>query len=290
MMDESQEDSLRNSEKGQRPLILGSLLLGVALSCFIYVNPTLMISEMGVSEAKVNHLLALICVLAALASPALAFMNRALMMAISIPIFVAFLTLNHFNMAPLAMTYAAFGPFLAFIQWGPLLLCKKATLAWHQAASGWPHLIVALVLQSKAKAEPLCLAVNVLSLALAGLCQIVYMCCNTEEKAEVKNLESKRPKVVAPLRLYLKDNRVHMLLPLAFFIGLFEAFMARHFILVSSESHLFFHYPFFDNLAKILSKEDIITGFNFEFWRQSTIHKQFRRENLNLNFLLLFPH
>ena len=35
------------------------------------------------------------------------------------------------------------------------------------------------------------------------------------------------------LRLYAKDNRLHLILPMAFFVGLHEAFMARDFLAVS---------------------------------------------------------
>ena len=48
--------------------------------------------------------------------------------------------------------------------------------------------------------------------------------------AAVMMFKSKRPYF---LTFYVKDNRLHLLLPMAFFLGLFEAFMSKNFLMVS---------------------------------------------------------
>ena len=76
------------------------------------------------------------------------------------------------------------------------------------------------------------------------LCQVVHI-YNTpaqSHKAEKQSkaascvltmTNEKRRPMVHLLWFYLRDNHLHLLLPLAFFIGLFEAFMAKDFIMVS---------------------------------------------------------
>lgn len=85
---------LETSHKGQRPLLVGSFLLGTALSCFIYVNPSVMITELGMSENKANHLLALIFLVAAFTSPVLGFGNIPALMGISLLALVAIMILH----------------------------------------------------------------------------------------------------------------------------------------------------------------------------------------------------
>ena len=48
--------------------------------------------------------------------------------------------------------------------------------------------------------------------------------------AAVMMFKSKRPYF---LTFYVKDNRLHLLLPMVFFLGLFEAFMSKNFLMVS---------------------------------------------------------
>ena len=83
------------------------------------------------------------------------------------------------------------------------------------------------------------------------LCQVVHI-YNTpaqSHKAEKQSkaascvltmTNEKRRPMVHLLWFYLRDNHLHLLLPLAFFIGLFEAFMAKEFIMVSQNTALFF--------------------------------------------------
>jgi nitrate reductase gamma subunit len=87
MMDDCQDEAIWSSQgekdqhKRQRPLLVGSFLLGLGLCCLFFVYPAMMIADMEaeekaadrMSETKANHLLALICIMAAFASPLLAF-------------------------------------------------------------------------------------------------------------------------------------------------------------------------------------------------------------------------
>jgi nitrate reductase gamma subunit len=86
MMDDCQDEAIWSSQgekdqhKRQRPLLVGSFLLGLGLCCLFFVYPAMMIADMEaeekaadrMSETKANHLLALICIMAAFASPLLA--------------------------------------------------------------------------------------------------------------------------------------------------------------------------------------------------------------------------
>merc|ERR1712223_670192 len=179
--------------------------------------------------------------------------------------FVAFVTCHIYKFVGLGWTYFAAGPFLAFIQWGHFSLLAGKAKAWLQASKALPHLVIAIVLlsffQSKdatARFKPTILAFNIIVLALAGLCQVVHI-YNTsmvkailtlpQPQARDDGLFQKQSKVLTMineksrplahlLRFYLKDNHLHLLLPLAFFIGLFEAFMAKEFIMVSTRTLL----------------------------------------------------
>ena len=85
-MDDCQDEAIwssqgeRDQHKRQRPLLVGSFLLGLGLCCLFFVYPAMMIADMEaeekaanrMSETKANHLLALICIMAAFASPLLA--------------------------------------------------------------------------------------------------------------------------------------------------------------------------------------------------------------------------
>ena len=83
------------------------------------------------------------------------------------------------------------------------------------------------------------------------LCQVVHI-YNTpaqSHKAEKQSkaascvltmTNEKRRPMVHLLWFYLRDNHLHLLLPLAFFIGLFEAFMAKEFIMVSQNTTFFY--------------------------------------------------
>ena len=85
-MDDCQDEAIWSSQgekdqhKRQRPLLVGSFLLGLGLCCLFFVYPAMMIADMEaeekaadrMSETKANHLLALICIMAAFASPLLA--------------------------------------------------------------------------------------------------------------------------------------------------------------------------------------------------------------------------
>merc|ERR1719412_3263409 len=88
----------KRNKAGQRPLLVGSGLLGLAIACFLYVYPSMLVQEMGVSETKVNHLMALICITAALASPCVAFSSLSLLVGISVMAFSAFVTLQIFGL------------------------------------------------------------------------------------------------------------------------------------------------------------------------------------------------
>ena len=59
----------------------------------------MLIQEMEVSETKVNHGMALICISAALASPCVAFSNLSILLGISVMAFSAFVTLQIFGPA-----------------------------------------------------------------------------------------------------------------------------------------------------------------------------------------------
>ena len=233
VIDEGQE--LKGHDKGQRPLLVGSFLIGIGLSCLFLVNPIMMIDNSEVSETRANHLMALLCILATLASPALAFANMFKMLGISLLVFIAFVVCHIFGWTLLA--YLALGPFLAFIQWGQFgLLAFKAkrVTTWLLAAKALPHLIVALVLFAFCKTAngfTSILTLNLIFLALAGLCQAVHY-GTTLEKGQSTKMTNERWRKKSLLAFYLKDNQLHMLLPMAFFVGLFEAFMAKEFITV----------------------------------------------------------
>ena len=223
--------------------------------------------EDQLSETKANHLLALLCIVAAFASPMLVFSSDSnLMGLVSVMAFVPFVTCHIYKFVGLGWTYLAAGPFLAFIQWGHFSLLAGKAKAWLQASKALPHLVIAIVLlsffQSKdatARFKPTILAFNIIVLALAGLCQVVHI-YNTsmvkailtlpQPQARDDGLFQKQSKVLTMineksrplahlLRFYLKDNHLHLLLPLAFFIGLFEAFMAKEFIMVSQNTTFF---------------------------------------------------
>ena len=97
LQEEGHVQAYNRLPNGQRPLLVGSGLLGLAVACFLYVYPTMLIEEMGVSETKVNHVMALICITAALASPCVAFSNLSLLLGISVMVFSAFITLQIFD-------------------------------------------------------------------------------------------------------------------------------------------------------------------------------------------------
>ena len=225
---------LKGHDKGQRPLLVGSFLIGIGLSCLFLVNPIMMIEGSKVSETRANHLMALLCLLATLASPALAFANMFKMLSISLLVFIAFIVCHIFGWTLLA--YLALGPFLAFVQWGQfgLLAFKASKAGWLLAAKALPHLIVALVLFAFCKTAngfTSILTLNLIFLALAGLCQAVHDCTTLERDQSTKMI-NERWRKKSLLAFYLKDNQLHMLLPMAFFLGLFEAFMAKEFITV----------------------------------------------------------
>jgi len=277
MMDDCQDEAIWSSQgekdqhKRQRPLLVGSFLLGLGLCCLFFVYPAMMIADMEaeekaadrMSETKANHLLALICIMAAFASPLLAlrFSDSNLMGLVSVTVFVAFVTCHIYKFVGLGWIYLAAGPFLAFIQWSHFSLLPGRAKAWLQASKALPHLVISLVLlsffQSKdaqgSRLKTTILAFNIIVLALAGLCQLVHL-YNTPPEAQSQSAQKqskvltmtneKRSCCSAPrplqhlLWFYLKDNHLHLLLPMAFFIGLFEAFMAKEFIMVSTRTLL----------------------------------------------------
>ena len=170
---------------------------------------------------------------------------------------MAFVACHIYKFVGLGWNYLAAGPFLAFIQWSHFSLLAGRAKAWLQASKALPHLVIAIVLlsffQSKdatARFKPTILAFNIIVLALAGLCQVVHI-YNTpaqSHKAEKQSkaascvltmTNEKRRPMVHLLWFYLRDNHLHLLLPLAFFIGLFEAFMAKEFIMVSQNTTSF---------------------------------------------------
>ena len=225
----------KGHDKGQRPLLVGSFLMGIGLSCIFLVNPAMMISNAEVVEARSHHLMALLCIMATLASPALAFANIFKMLSLSLLVLIAFVICHIFRWT--LLSYLALGPFLAFLQWGQFSLLAFRSLAWLQAAKALPHLLVALVLFAFCKTAngfTSILTLNLIFLALAGLCQCVHFgiakAPEPEEKQSKKMTNERRKSLWS---FYLKDNQLHMLLPMAFFVGLFEAFMAKEFITVS---------------------------------------------------------
>ena len=143
------------------------------------------------SETKEKHLLALICIMAAFASPLLAFGGASndsnyynMLGLLSVMAFVTFITCHIYKFVGLGWTYLAAGPFLAFIQWGHFSLLRGRAKAWLQASKALPHLIISLVLLSffQSRDEALAsrfkttiFAFNIIVLALAGLCQVRYV-------------------------------------------------------------------------------------------------------------------
>ena len=233
-MDEEQDP--KGHDKGQRPLLVGSFLMGIGLSCIFLVNPAMMITNADVTETRSHHLMALLCIMATLASPALAFANIFKMLSFSLLVLIAFVICHILGWT--LLSYLALGPFLASLQWGQFSLLAFRSLAWLQAAKALPHLLVALVLFAFCKTAngfTSILTLNLIFLVLAGLCQCVHFGIATTapkpEEKQSKKMTNERKKSL--LAFYLKDNQLHMLLPMAFFVGLFEAFMAKEFITVS---------------------------------------------------------
>ena len=78
----------------------------------------------------------------------------------------------------LVVPYLAAGPFLAFMHWGQFCLLAKTKL-WLMAFKGWSYVVVGVVLkltliQTNKKNFTTMMSICLLSLALGGLCQIVY--------------------------------------------------------------------------------------------------------------------
>lgn len=241
MMEECQDtssDVTFNAEKGQRPLYVGSFLMGLGLCCLFFVYPSMMLSDMEVSETKAHHLMALICVMAAFTSPFLAFGSLNCAVAVSLLAFVAFVACHIFKFVGLGWTYFAAGPFLAFVQWGHFSLLAGKAKVWLEASKAAPHMIIALVVlaffQSKDGFKNALLAFNIIVLALAGLCHMVHM-ASSISKDQSKHSSGKEVKRTRLFWFYLRDNQLHLLLPMVFFTGLFEAFMSKEFIMVSTK-------------------------------------------------------
>ncbi len=127
-------------------------------------------------------------------------------------------------------------------------------MKWLQASKGLPHLVIALALlaffQSKDGFKTV-LSFNIIALALAALCQLVHVfsssnkghdglqCSHVLVEEQSKGLTmtndgAKKKSLAHLLSFYLKDNQLHLLLPMALFAGLLEAFMAKQFIAVIS--------------------------------------------------------
>ncbi len=138
MMDKCQDENDATFLHGgghhqQRPLLVGSFLLGIGLSCLFFVYPSMMISDMAVSESKTNHLMALICVMAALASPLLALGVSGTALMGVILAFVVFVACHIFQFVGLGWNYFAAGPLLAFIQWGHFSLLAGSKVEVNRA-------------------------------------------------------------------------------------------------------------------------------------------------------------
>lgn len=232
VMDDCQD--VTRGEKGrQRPLYVGSFLLGLGLSCLFFVYPSMMISHMEVSETKANHLMALICVMAAFSSPMLAF-GKSASLYLSLVLFMAFVTCHICQFVGLGWNYFAAGPFLAFIQWGHLSLLPGKAKTWLVASRGLPHLVTAILLLAFFQSKEALLSFNLIILALAGLCQLVFNMNSQKATSIQPKSQSKHVKKLANfIYFYLKDNHLCLILPMVFFTGLYEGFMAKHFIMVS---------------------------------------------------------
>ena len=80
----------------------------------------------------------------------------------------------------LVVPYLAAGPFLAFMHWGQFCLLAKPKL-WLMTFKGWSYVVVGMVLKltliqttNTKNHFTTMMSICLLSLALGGLCQIVY--------------------------------------------------------------------------------------------------------------------
>jgi hypothetical protein len=167
----------------------------------------------------------------------------------------------------MAVIYFATGPFLACLQLGHLCqLPKPSVVSWLKVAKALPLVIVSillrlLTLQSKAtteKGQPLpssessakqftttLLTVMIITLVLAGLAQVVQHFTakdfpptesvdDVNKKSDNIGDDDRQKGIVGPLVNVLNKDLLLFVHPMAFFTGLFEAFMTRYFLMVSS--------------------------------------------------------
>lgn len=262
MMDECQKE-----QEEMRPLFLGLGLVGVALCCFVFVTPTylmsqqpnLLLSAMYTTAAftsafvgfkgKTRHLSLGLCIAGLL-------------------VFVAVHFKTPSQAVP--YSYLAMGPIVAVLHVGYLSLSSDNVTKWMNAAKTWPPIVLAMVLLLTLKATEeyvpslvigertanlstfstvkrelthcgwnTLLGVLVIALVMAILAQVVLVTILANKpKLSIRNggdvtstsCTGNKADSMGPLKLYLKDKYLHLLLPLAFFCGLHEAFMIRHFL------------------------------------------------------------